>query len=70
MITYRLFRSDASDGLVAVVLYLYRDMAVASVTTIATASPPVAIRLFVESRIHLRRLGVPEADKAALRAAA
>ena len=68
MITYKLFRSEAANGLVAVVLYLYRDQATASVTTIATEAPRVAIRLFVEARIHLRRLGVPEADAVRLAA--
>ena len=61
MITFTLIRSDAADGRVAIVLYLYRAKTLASVTTIAIVAPGAARMLFNESRAHLKRLGVRDA---------
>ncbi len=63
MITFTLIRSDLPDGRVAIVLYLYRDKKTASVSTIATVAPNQARSLFNESRAHLRKLGVRDANE-------
>ena len=61
MITFTLIRSDTADGRIAVVLYLYRDKKLASVTTIATVVAGTARMVFNESRAHLKRLGLRDA---------
>ena len=64
MVSYKLYRSADAGGLVDLVLHLYRDHDLASVTTIATAAPRLAVRIFMEARAHLRSLGIPEASAA------
>ncbi len=69
MVSYKLYRSAAAEGLVDLVLHLYRGHDLASVTTIATAAPRLAVRIFMEARAHLRGLGIPESSTTPLEAA-
>ena len=62
MVSYKLYRSAAAEGLVDLVLHLYQGHDLASVTTIATAAPRLAVRIFMEARVHLRGLGIPESS--------
>ncbi len=69
MITYTLITRDLTEGQVAIVLYLFRDDEVASVTTIATVARNAAAVMLMKSRAHLHKVGVPDADEPLLRAA-
>ena len=64
MITFSLIMRDAADGQVAVVLYLFRNDEVASVTTIATVPRSQSTMVLIKSRVHLRRAGVADASEA------
>ncbi len=64
MITFSLITRDASNGEVAIVLYLFRNDEVASVTTIATVPRSQATMVLIKSRVHLRRHGVADANEA------
>ncbi|HEX4764745.1 MAG TPA: hypothetical protein VH414_00550 [Lichenihabitans sp.] len=64
MITFSLITRDAGDGEVAIVLYLFRNDEVASVTTIATVPRSQATMVLIKSRVHLRRQGVQDANEA------
>ena len=61
MISYSLIRRDLPDGLAAIVLYLFRNNDVASVTTIATVPPGLAMSIFMKARSHLRKNRVKDA---------
>lgn len=63
MITFSLITRDATDGQVAIVLYLFRDDEVASVTTVATVPRQQATMVLIKSRVHLRRAGVADANE-------
>ncbi len=64
MITFSLITRDATNGEVAIVLYLFRNDEVASVTTIATVPRNQATMVLIKSRVHLRRQGVADANEA------
>ena len=64
MITYTLVRKDHPNGLVSILLHLFRDHSPASVTTIVTDRPGEAMKRFMEARVHLRRLGVADNNDA------
>ena len=64
MITFSLITRDATNGEVAIVLYLFRNDEVASVTTIATVPRSQATMVLIKSRVHLRRQGVADANEA------
>ena len=64
MVTYKLYRAEATDGLVDLVLHLYCGLDRVTVTTIATAQPRLAVRIYMEARAHLRGLGIREAGGA------
>ena len=70
MITYKLLRMPASDGRTSLNLYLYAGAELARIATIATVDPLVAVKIFVEAQMHLRKLGIGPASKANLLQAA
>lgn len=63
MITFSLITRDAANGEVAIVLYLFRNDEVASVTTIATVPRNQATMVLIKSRVHLRRQGIQDANE-------
>ena len=70
MITYKLLRSAATNGRTSLNLYLYRDQELSRIATIATVEPTIAVRIFVEAQMHLKRLGIAPAPKTAMLQAA
>ncbi len=63
MITYTLITRDLADSRVGLVLYLFRNDDVASITTIAAVARKTAPELLGKSRAHLRSLGIRDADE-------
>ena len=59
-VRFLLFRRPLDDGLVSIVLHLYRDGKPATRTTLATVKPSVARLTLLASRLHLITRGVEE----------
>ncbi len=63
MITYTLITRELGDSRVGVVLYLFRNDDVASITTIAAVARRAVAELVNKSRAHLQSLGIRDADE-------
>lgn len=70
VILYSILRTDTPEGLVSVVVYLYREGEIASITTVATVPPLRAAAVIAKVRDRLHRFGAGERGAAALRPSA
>lgn len=68
MISFTLIPRQLTDGRIAIVLHLYRNKKLASTTTVAAVERTQATMVLVKCRVHLRNLGVQDANGQVLKA--